>query len=264
MGRRRRTLILQAAAVVSLVVLWEAAVRAFEIRPYLLPAPSTVWAELLASLGSGEYVAHVTASVARLAIGFVLGGTLGYALGIVLAMSPTVAEFTQPVVSFFQAIAGIAWIPLAIIWFGFGQGPAVFVIANTAFFVVMFNTMGGVRQVSRSTRWAVRTMGASRWDVVREVIMPGASVSVLAGIVSGLAFAWRALVAVEIIATSDGLGFMTVEASSRFDSAVVVLGVLSIGCIWLLTERFILRPIQRVTIERWGMSRDSDLAPGRP
>lgn len=248
----------QLAAVLLLVLLWEAAVRVLAIPPYKLPPPSAVATRFAELAESGDLFGHAQASLSLLFLAFVIGGLAGYGLGLAISLNRTVADYAQPLVVFFQSIAGIAWIPLAITWFGFGRGPAIFVVANSVFFIVLFNTAAGVRQVPRVTHWAVSTLGATRWDVIREVIIPGASVSVLAGLVSGLAFAWRALVAVEIIVASEGLGYLTVEAGSRFDSKTVVVGILVIGILWLLMERIVLRPLERVTVERWGMSRRSD------
>ncbi len=255
---RMRRVVPQIAVLVLVVVAWEAAVRVLGIPPYKLPPPSAVATRFFELVESGALFGHVQASLTLLLVAFVIGGLAGYVLGIAISLNTTVAAYAQPLVVFFQSIAGIAWIPIAITWFGFGRGPAIFVVANSVFFIVLFNTAAGVRQVPRVTRWAVSTLGATRWDLIREVVIPGASVSVLAGMVSGLAFAWRALVAVEIIVASEGLGYLTVEAGSRFDSKTVVVGILVIGVLWLLMERLVLRPFERMTVERWGLSRRSE------
>lgn len=253
-----RRIVPQVGALILLVALWEAAVRVLGIPPYKLPPPSAVATRFVELVESGELFGHIQASLSLLTVAFVIGGLAGYGLGLAISLNAAVAAYAQPLVVFFQSIAGIAWIPIAITWFGFGRGPAIFVVANSVFFIVLFNTAAGVRQVPRVTRWAVATLGATRWDMIREVIVPGASVSVLAGLVSGLAFAWRALVAVEIIVASEGLGYLTVEAGSRFDSKTVVVGILVIGILWLLMERLVLRPLERMTVERWGLSRRSE------
>jgi NitT/TauT family transport system permease protein/taurine transport system permease protein len=176
-------------------------------------------------------------------------------LGIGIALDKHVAGFCEPLVIFFQSIAGIAWVPLAVIWFGFGQGTVIFVVANAVFFIVLFNTITGVQSVQPALKQVVLTLGGSGWDVLREVVLPGAMVNIFAGLRTGLAFGWRALVAAEMIAGNIGLGYMTLEAAQWYKSGVIVAGILVIGCLWLLMDRLLLRPIELRTVERWGLLR---------
>ena len=254
-GRRRRdTVWLGVVPPVVIVAAWSILATSGSIPTYKLPSPIDVLAALGDALRTGSLVADVSASVARLAIAFAIGASLGLAIGLAVARSPAVARFLQPLLTFLQSIAGVAWIPLAVVWFGIGAGPVTFVIANAAFFIVLTNTIAGVRSLPPVVLQAAATLGAGRGALLRDVIVPGAFVSVIAGLESGLAFAWRALVAAELIAGSDGIGYRTVDASRRFESATVVLGILVIGVLWIAIELAFLRPLRRRTVERWGMT----------
>lgn len=218
--------------------------------PHLLSVVTTLWhlaigGTLLSALGD---------SLARLAIAFVLGAAGGIVVGVAVTLNRTLSDLVMPLIAFFNAIAGIAWIPLAIVWFGFGTGPILFVIANNVFFIVLYNTVQGAESIPEVMYDAVRALGGDRrWTIIREVIVPGAMVGVLGGIRTGLAFAWRALVAVELIAASNGLGFLSIQASRVFDGATVVSIIIVIGVVWIVMDRGFLRPIEARTVQRWGM-----------
>jgi len=159
----------------------------------------------------------------------------------------------EPIVGFFNALSGIAWLPLAITWFGLGWTSVTFIMFNTIFFLVFFNTLVGVRAVPRIFEQAVLTMGGSRRDVIWEVLIPGALPSVVTGIRMSIGFGWRALIAAEMIATSTGLGFLIYNGANFLQSDTILVGIIVIGVLWLLTDRLLLRPLERRTIERWGL-----------
>ncbi len=225
------------------------------IPPTKLPSVGSVVAALREITESGELFDAVGSSLQRLLLGFVIGSGLGVAVGLMMALSLRVADFLRPLLLFFQAIAGIAWIPLAIVWFGLGSGPVIFVVANAVFFIVVFNMLVGIQNIPAVLVSSTRTLGAGRIRVIREVILPGALMQLLVGLETGMAFAWRALVGAELIVATDGLGFMTTQASTRFDTSTVVAGIVVIGALWLLMQRLLLAPIHSRTVERWGLTR---------
>ena len=131
---------------------------------------------------------------------------LAMPLGIAIALNRHVADMFRPVLSFLQAIAGIAWVPLTIIWFGIGNGSVVFVIANTIFFASIYNTVIGVQSIPHALHRAVRSHGGRGLSLLTNLILPGALVQILLGVRTSMAYGWRALVASEMIAGSNGLG----------------------------------------------------------
>jgi NitT/TauT family transport system permease protein/taurine transport system permease protein len=240
-----------AAAIGLGIALWGAFAAVAGLPPGKFPSPRDVLDAVIEHLRSGALLANLLASSLRLAAGFAIGATLGFVLGLAIVTSKAVSEFFRPLVTFFQAIAGVAWIPLAIMWFGLGAGPTLFVTANAVFFIVLFNTIAGAAAVPESQIAAVRVLGGGRWAVFREVLLPGALVYVLVGVETGLAFGWRALISVEIIAGTNGLGTMLSLAGHRFDAATIVLVIVVVGLFWLLIERAVVRPLRRATIDRW-------------
>jgi NitT/TauT family transport system permease protein/taurine transport system permease protein len=127
------------------------------------------------------------------------------------------------------------------------------------FFIVLLNTTLGVQMIPPVARHAVRTLGGSDWVVLREVVIPGAVANVLTGLRLGLGFGWKALIAAELIAGGKGLGYMASEAGTRYESATIVVSIATIGLIWLLMDRLILRTLEVRTVERWGMVRTTSV-----
>ena len=175
------------------------------------------------------------------------------ALGIAMGVSPAVSGFLTPPLRFFSVLAGIAWIPVASLWFGYGFGAITFVIFNAVFFIVTYNTLLGVSTIPMQVRNAAASLGAGRWAMLTEVLLPGALPNIVTGIRTGLGFAWRGLIAAEMIATNVGLGYMLFVARDFYKTEVIVLGMIVIGVLWLLLDRLLLAPIERATSERWGM-----------
>jgi NitT/TauT family transport system permease protein/taurine transport system permease protein len=164
-----------------------------------------------------------------------------------------VADLFRPVLSFLQAIAGIAWVPLTIVWFGIGNGSVIFIVANTIFFASLYNTVTGVQTIPVALHRAVRSHGGRGLALLTNLILPGALVQILLGLRTSMAYGWRALVASEMIAGSNGLGFMTMEAVQWQRTETIILGMIVIGLLWVALDRFVFTAIERRTIARWGL-----------
>jgi len=240
-----------------LVVLaaWYMLPRLIDYPPYMLPGLGQVWDTALAAVDDGSLLDNVAASLWRLALGFVIGNALAIPLGLAIAVNRHVADTVRPLLTFLQSIAGIAWVPLAIIWFGIGVGSVVFVIANTIFFASIYNTVIGVQMIPGVLYRAVRSLGARGPQVLRELIIPGALVQIIVGLRTAMAYGWRALVAGEMIAGTSGLGYMTIEAVQWYKTDTIILGMIVIGLLWLLLDRLLFVPLERRTVMRWGLIR---------
>ena len=243
------------APLVVLLVLWELLVRVFEVHPRVFPDLGSVAQAGLDSMRDGSLPRHVAASLARVGTGTALALVLSIPLGVAMGVSPAVSSFFTPLLRFFSVLAGIAWIPIATLWFGYGFGAITFVIFNAVFFVVAYNTLLGVASIPLPLRHAAASLGASKWTMLTEVLLPGALPNIVTGIRTGLGFAWRGLIAAEMIATDVGLGYMLFVARDFYRTEVIVCGMIVIGVLWLLIDRLALAPLERATIERWGMVR---------
>jgi NitT/TauT family transport system permease protein/taurine transport system permease protein len=237
----------------ALLVAWALVTRAGVVPALFLPPPGDVarvaWEQAL----DGSLWINIAASLGRVLLGVVFSVPLAVALGVLVGLNRRLAPVVEPVVGFFNALSGIAWLPLAITWFGLGWASVTFIMFNTIFFLVFFNTLIGVRTVPRIFEQAVRTLGGSRRHVIFHVLIPGALPSIVTGLRLSIGFGWRALIAAEMIATSTGLGFLIFNAANFHQTDAILVGIITIGLLWLATDRFLLLPLERRTIERWGL-----------
>ena len=233
-----------------LLVVWVSVIAIANPAIGVLPRPLKV---LEVPFNEEEYWPNVRASVWRLILGFSFAAVTGVFAGLIAGLSRRFAEFIGPLVTAMNAISGIAWIPLAIAWFGIGTQMVVFIIWNAAFFLIFGNTVLGVRLVPKVLGDSLRTLGASRRQVLRQVVFPGAMPYIMSGLRSGLGFGWRAVIAAELVGASSGLGQWIFIAQEFARADIIVAGALTIGIVGVLMDRLLLAPLERRTIERWGL-----------
>ncbi len=250
---KREALILGALPFLIALAGWWVLPKVVDYPAYMLPSIAMVVDFARESIVDGSLAKNVGASLARLAIGFAIGMALAVPLGLGIALNRHVADMFRPLLSFLQAIAGIAWVPLTLIWFGVGNGSVVFVIANTIFFASVYNTVIGVQSIPVALHRAVRSHGGSGWSLVTNLILPGALTQILLGMRTAMAYGWRALVASEMIAGSNGLGYLTMEAVQWQRTEQILLGMIVIGCLWVLMDRLVFSAIEKRTVVRWGL-----------
>ena len=255
MNRRLHSALMFALPLFGLLFFWELCISVFHVDERIFPSVEAVFAAGLESVHDGSIFQHIVASLGRVAVGTGLAILVSIPLGIAMGLNPIVSEFLSPLFRFFSVLAGIAWIPIATLWFGYGFGAITFVIFNAVFFVVTYNTLLGVSSIPMPLRHAAASLGAKGWTLLTQVILPGALPNIVTGIRTGLGFAWRGLIAAEMIATNVGLGYMLFLARDFYKTEVIVLGMIVIGLIWLVIDRLVLAPLERATIERWGLVR---------
>lgn len=196
---------------------------------------------------------NIMSSIGRVILAGVVGIPFGIAFGILAGMNRTISGYLEPIGIFMNSVSGIAWIPLAIVWFGVGWETTLFIMLNTIFWLIFFNTMMGVRAVPKVLVQGVQTMGGSYFDTIKHVFLPGAMPSIITGMRMSLGFGWRALIAAEMIGGDSGLGFMIFVSAVEFKTEEVFLGVILISVIYLISDRYLLVPLEKWTIERWGL-----------
>jgi NitT/TauT family transport system permease protein len=231
---------------VVLLLAWEGIARAGWVTPLVLPSPSAVavrwWAYLmpveprdpaagswLAWAFSGEMPRDALTSLLRICGGFAIGGGLALPLGLVMGARPLAYRLLNPVLQVLRPIPPIAYIPLAILWFGLGDPPALFLISLGAFFPVLMNTIAGVRSVDAIYLRAARNLGAGEWVLFRRVMIPAAMPYILTGIRVGIGVAFIVVIVAEMIAVNSGLGYRILEAREYFWSDKVIAGMVTIG-----------------------------------
>jgi sulfonate transport system permease protein len=245
-GRRWSLPLLGALPPLLLLVLGESAVRLGWVPSHLLPAPSDVL-RTLGELGTQDLLGHLAASTARVAIGFVIGTVLALALGAAVGLSRRAEALLDPSFQALRAIPSLAWVPLLLLWLGIDEAPKIVLIAIGAFFPVYMGVASGFRDVDRKLVEVGRMYRLGRWALVRRILMPAALPSILTGLRNGLSLAWMFMVAAELIAASQGLGYLLTDGreTSRADivlAAIVLLallGKLSDGAMRLLERRLL-------------------------
>lgn len=238
------------------IAIWQALSLADIWPRVLFPSPLEVAQTFVADTLSGVLLVNLAVSLKSLLLGFIAGCVVAIPLGYLMGLHKVSRDFFDPLVNLLQAIPGLAWIPFAILWFGLGDGAVVFIIVMSVFFPVLHNLLTGIRMVQPVLIEAVQTLGAGRAAVIRHVIFPATLPNLMTGIRLGIAFGFRSLVGGEMIASTDGLGYAIFNAQQYFQSARIVVGMLAIGIVWLIMDRFLLRPIELRTTMRWGLIRD--------
>jgi len=182
-------------------------------------------------LVSGELASHILTSLLRVAVGFLIAAAIAVPLGVAIGWLKVVESLADPILEILRPIPPIAWIPIAMLWFGLGFKPAVFLIFIGAFFPILLNTIAGVRGTPRLLVEGVRTLGASDRDILVKVVTPSSIPSIVAGLRIGVGVGWMCLVAAEMTGSSSGLGYMVIYYSGILETSSVMVGMLAIGAI---------------------------------
>lgn len=258
-SQRIRRLVRGAIGVAVVLGLWHVMSVTYNLQQ-LLPTPWTVAQNVVAVLtmnyqtrwlyGPSVYE-HLASSAARALIGFSLAAAIAIPLGILVGWSKTLREFIDPVIRAFYPIPGIAWIPLAILWFGLGNTAVIFVVLLAEFFPLYFNTEAGVRNINPVLIDAGRCYGAKNFTLLRRVILPAAIPYIITGMRIALGGAWRMIVAGEMLASQAGIGSILTEARYQFRAADLMMAMFLISVVGYLCERLLVGTLEKRTIERW-------------
>ena len=267
--RPRKTLPLQAKVLAALLVIFKR-FGAFAIligiwsliaaylhhlgKPdWVLPQPGQVFGQTSGAIRTGVLPTYTADSIIHLLLAGTSGMIIGVAVGILIGLSRGAAKFLYPLINFFQSLGGIAVAPLIIVWFGFSTTGLVVAINYSIFFPIVFSTLTGVTTVPRVYVNAARTLGANHFQIIRGVIIPGAMPNILLGARLAFSYGWRAVIGVEMLFSISGLGFWIFNAQQFLDTPEIIFGMICLGVVWILLDELILKPIESLTIQRWGM-----------
>jgi ABC-type nitrate/sulfonate/bicarbonate transport system permease component len=218
-----------------------------EYSRFLLPPPKVVYLALAEMIRTGYLWDNLSISIVRVVIGFMFSVVIGVPLGIGMAVSPTVNNLAEPLVRIFSPIPGVAWVPLAILWFGLGDEAAVFIITVGAIFPILLNTIQGVRDVDTHLIDAARTMGATRLQVIQRVMLPSLVPHLVTGFRIGLGYAWRVVIAAEMVGVPNGIGYMLTIGRSTGRTEITIVTMIILGVMMLVVEEVIFAPLERRT-----------------
>lgn len=211
---------------IVLLILWELVTRIGLVNARLMPAPSTVAVAFWRSLMDGSLIYHTLASTQRALIGLVIGGGLGFVIGIVNGLWKPAETLLDSTLQMVRNIPHLALIPLVILWFGIGETPKIFLVAIGVFFPIYINTFYGVRTIDPQLVEMASVYGLDRKALIRRIILPGALPSILVGLRYALGFMWLTLIVAETISAPSGIGYMTMNAREFLQTDVMLLGII--------------------------------------
>lgn len=217
------------------------------LNPATLPSPPDVLAKFGELIASGTLVADILASLRRVLTGFVLGAGVAIPLGFAMGWYAPVRAIVEPWTQFFRTIPPLAIIPLAIVLMGIGEVPKIFVITLASFLVSIVATFQGVLNVDNTLINAGRVLGASDIVIFRRIAVPASIPFIMVGLRQALGSAWATLVAAELIAAQQGLGYRMQQAQVYYDLATIFVGLITIGVFGLVMDRLLLLADRRLT-----------------
>ncbi len=236
----------------ALVLIWEVAVRLAGLDAHTLPGPSQVFFSMIELIKDGSIFKHTVASLFRVTAGFYLASLLGIPFGIVLGRSQIAALLFSPIINFLRPISPLAWIPLAMLWFGIGDKPAVFLIFLASFFPIAVATMVAVQSINPTFFHVAANFDFSRAEVIQKIVIPAIIPAIITALRLTVTIAWIVVVAAEMIAVQSGLGYLILDARNGLRLDQVMDGMIVIGMIGILLD-WIMRRLGQIDSAAWGI-----------
>lgn len=238
----------------GMVLIWFV-VSAFEVFPrHALPSPYVVASALVGEIRSGRLYNDIIASLFRVGVGFLLSCGLGISAGLYLGHHSSARAALIPLVNFLRCISPLAWIPFAILWFGIGDKPSIFLIFMAGLFPLLLSTTVAVASIPNVYFRVARDYGICGWELLARVTFPAALPQIIVALRVTAGLAWLVVVAAEMVAGRDGLGFAIIDARNGLRIDLVIVAMLTIGTIGILLDR-LLNSLTRLPSVRWGYAR---------
>jgi NitT/TauT family transport system permease protein len=241
----------------ALLVVWQVLFKLRFWPPYLFPSPWSVFEALKYGVQDGSILAAVAVSMRRIAIGYGLSILIGLVLGLLIASNRLLENTLGSLVLSLQSLPSICWVPLAILWFGLGEMAILFVVLMGSVLAITINTDAGVRNVPKIYAMAGRNLGARGPRLFWHVLLPASLPHLVSGLKQGWAFAWRSLIAGEMIVITLGLGQLLMMGRDLNDMSQVLAVMGLIMVIGYLVDRIIFVNIERSIRHKWGFATTS-------
>ncbi len=245
-----KALIIPFFSFLVLILLWEITVRYSGWDDQIFPAPLTVLVSMEELIRNGSLLKHTVASLFRVTAGFYLAVILGIPLGIFLGRNRAAFLFLNPIVNFLRPISPLAWIPLAMLWFGIGDQPAVFLIFLSSFFPIVVAATVAVQSINPTYFYVAANFDFNNYEVLRKIVIPAIIPSIITSLRLTVTIAWIVVVAAEMIAVQSGLGYLILDARNGLRMDYVMDAMIVIGLIGLLLD-YIMRRLGRIDSTAW-------------
>lgn len=242
----RKDTILTISGFLGFLIIWEIISRSGFFNQNLFPPPSIVWKSFIESIISGELAIDLQSSIVRVMIGFFVGGLFGIILGLLTGRIDIFRLTFGQIANFLKNIPAIAFVPLAVVWFGIGEISKVFLIAWSTIFPVWINTHHGMLQVEKHYLWVIKSLGANKLQVLKEVIFPNAMPYIVSGLRIGIAMSFIALVASELAGAFSGIGYRISVSHLIFRVDKMLLGIMTLGFLGLSADKLYLFIVKKV------------------
>jgi taurine transport system permease protein len=242
-------LVIGSLGLLAFIGIWEACVRLGLIDPFFLPAPSSVASRAVSMMAGRDAVLphDIRISATGVLAGFALSAMVGVPSGLVMGMSPLVRAALNPVVSIIRPLPALSWIPLSMLWLGIGEQQKYAIVFMGCFASILVYTTDATMRVDPDLRRAARNLGASGFQVMRHVVLPGALPDILSGLKVVLAIAWTCVISAEMVGANSGLGFRIWTAKEWSDTGQVLVGMISISVTVLFLD-ILFRGIERLLL----------------
>jgi sulfonate transport system permease protein len=219
-----------------ILALWQWLTASGVVAANILPRPAQVLEAFIRLLGNGELLNNISISTKRALGGFLIGGGLGFLLGVLNGISSLAEKIADSSVQMIRNIPHLSLIPLVIVWFGIGEEAKLFLVSLGVFFPVYLNTFHGIRSVDPGLIEMGKVYGLSRWSLYKDIILPGALPSILVGIRYALGIMWLTLIVAETVAADAGIGYMAMNAREFMQMDVIVLSILLYALLGKLSD----------------------------
>ncbi len=249
-GQGRSTTISVVTAII-LIALWFLVTHMGWIKPLFLPTPQAVWGKFVLAMTEGvansSLLEHTEWSLIRVFGAFLISCFTAIPIGILMGSNRVMRGIFDPVIEFYRPLPPLAYLPLMIIWFGIGELSKILLIYLAVFAPMAISARAGVRSVGIEQIHAAYAMGATKFQIIRHVVLPAATPEILTGMRIGIGFGWTTLVAAEMVAATRGLGFMVLNAAQYLQSDTVIMGIIVIG-LFAFAFDLLMRYIERVLV----------------
>ncbi len=252
--KKYKSYILGGSMILLLLLVWQVASDTGIFGKYdidrgklMLPSPVFVFVRLIELITNGYLLKHIWISFKRVITGFLIAVLLGFPLGVFMGRRESAKMFIQPLFKILAPIPGVAWVPLSILWFGLGDHAAVFIIAVSAITPIVTNVIQGIESIDTNLENMMNMLKASRWQLMRFLIIPSAVPYVITGFKLGLGYAWRVVIAAEMVGVPDGMGYVLNLGRSTAQTEITFITIIVLAVLLALMEKCLFAYLEKIT-----------------